>query len=95
MKETAQEIRRRYEDKVKCTPEVQESNCGTSELGLQTEEESPQLEPALQPRTDADEDIPSCRDNKDNSGSQKQAEVIRTFPVGKIQDLSTDRSRSR
>ena len=77
---TRKNRRRRYEDKVTCTPEVQESNCGTSELGFQTKEESPQLEPACQPnqikskpRTDADEDIPSCRDNIDNSGSQKQA----------------------
>ena len=34
--------RRRYEDKVKYAPEVQESNCFTSEMGFQTEEESPQ-----------------------------------------------------
>ena len=26
---------------------------------------------------------------------RSRPEVIRTFPVGKIQDLSTDRSRSR
>ena len=39
--------RRRYEDKVKYAPEVQESNCRTSEMGFQTEEESPQLEPTL------------------------------------------------
>ena len=74
---------RRYEDKVIGTPEVQESNCGTSELRFQTEEESPQLEPTLQPRTDADEDIPSCRDNKDNSGAQKQAGSDTYFPSGK------------
>ena len=73
---------RRYEDKVKCTSEVHELNCGASELGFQTEEESPQLEPALQPRTDADEDIPLCRDNKDNSGSQKQAGSDTYFPSG-------------
>ena len=36
--------RKRYEDKVKYAPEVQESNCHTSEMGFQTEEESPQLE---------------------------------------------------
>ena len=79
---TRKNRRRRYEDKVKCAPEVQESNCGTSELGFQMEEESPQLEPALRPRTDADEDIPSCRDNKDNSGSQKQAGSDTYFPSG-------------
>ena len=74
--------RRRYEDKVKCTPEVHELNCGTSKLGFQMEEESPQLEPALQPRMDADEDMPLCRDNKDNSGSQKQAGNDTYFPSG-------------
>ena len=65
--------RRRYEDNVIYAPEVQESNCRTSEMGFQMEEESPQLEPALQPRTDADENIPSCRDKKDNYGPQKRA----------------------
>ena len=74
---------RRYEDKVKCTPEVQELNCDTSELGFQTEEGSPQLEPMLQPRMDADQDIPSCRDNKDNSGTQKRAGSDTYFPSGK------------
>ena len=74
--------RRRYEDKVKYAPEVQESNCRTSEMGFRTEEESPQLEPALQPRTDADEDIPSCRDKNDNYGSQKQAGSDTYFPSG-------------
>ena len=59
---TRKNRRRRYEDKVTCSPEVQESNCDMNEL-----------KPAWQPRTDADEDIPSFRDNIDNSGSQKQA----------------------
>ena len=80
---TRKNRRRRYEDKVTCTPEVQESNCSTSELGFQTKEESPQLEPAWQPKTDADEDIPSCRDNIDNSGSQKQAGSDTYSPSGK------------
>ena len=74
--------RRRYEDNVKYAPEVQESNCRTSEMGFQTEEESPQLEPALQPRTDADEDIPSCRDKKDNYGPQERAGSDTDFPSG-------------
>ena len=65
--------RRRYEDNVIYAPEVQESNCCTSEMGFRTEEESPQLEPALQPRTDAVENIPSRRDMTDNYGPQKQA----------------------
>ena len=50
------------------------------EMGFRTEEESPQLEPALQPRTDADEDIPSCRDMKDNYGPQKRAGSDMYFP---------------
>ena len=79
---TRKNWRRRYEDKAKYAPEVQESNCSTSEMEFQTEEESPQLEPALQPRTDADWDIPSCRDNKDNSGPQKQAGSETYFPSG-------------
>ena len=74
--------RRRYEDKVKYAPEVQESNCRTSEMGFQTEEESPQLEPTLQLRTDADEDIPSCRDKKDNYGPQERAGSDTDFPSG-------------
>ena len=73
--------RRRYEE-VKYAPKVQESNCRTSEMGFRTEEESPQLEPALQLRTDADEDIRSCRDKKDNYGSQKQAGSDTYFPSG-------------
>ena len=63
--------------------QVQESNCRTSEMGFQTEEESPQLEPALQPRTDADEALPSCRDKKDNYGPQKRAGSDTYFPSGK------------
>ena len=51
-------------------------------MRFQTEEESPQLEPALQPRTDADEDIPSCGDKKDNYGPQKQAGCDTDFPSG-------------
>ena len=73
---------RRYEDKVKRTPEVQELNCDTSEVVFQTEGELPQLEPALWPRTDADGDIPSCRDNKYDSGYQKQAGSDTYFPSG-------------
>ena len=99
---TRKKRRRRYEDKVKYAPEVQESNCRSSEVGFQTEEESPQLEPALQPRTDADEDIPSCRDNNDNSGSQKQAGSDTYFPSGEhsgffdrpVMELVTARAES-
>ena len=68
-----------YEDSVKYVPEVQESNGRTSEMGIQTEEESPHLEPAVQQRTDADEDIPSCRDKKDNYGRQGRAGRSRSW----------------
>ena len=51
--------RRRDEDRVKYGPEIQESTSRTSELGFQTDEESPNSEPAVQPGTVADEDIPS------------------------------------
>ena len=50
--------RRRYEDRVKYGPKIQESTSHTSEMGFQTDEESPHSEPAAQPKTDADEDIP-------------------------------------
>ena len=63
--------RKGYENNVKHTPEVQESNYHTSEMGFQTDEELPQLKPALQPTTDADEDIPSCRDEKEKYGPQE------------------------
>ena len=72
---TRKNRRRRYEDKVTCTPEVQESNCGMNEL-----------KPAWQPRTDADEDIPSFRDNIENSGSQKQAGSDTYFPSGEYSE---------
>ena len=74
--------RRRYEDNVKYAPEVQESNCHTSDMGFLTEEESPQLEPALQLRTDADDDIPYCGDMKDNHGPQKRTRSDTYFPSG-------------
>ena len=44
------------------------------------EEELPRLEPALQPTMDADEDITSCRDMKENYGPQKQARIDTDFP---------------
>ena len=72
--------RRRYEDNVKYALEVQSLNYRTSEMRFRTEEELPQLEPALQPTTDADEDIPSCRDKKENYAPQKRAGSDTDFP---------------
>ena len=68
--------------RTKYIPEVQESNCRNNEMGFQTEEESPKLESALQPRTDADEDIPSCRDKKDNYGPHELTGCDTDIPSG-------------
>ena len=72
--------RKGYENNVKYTQEVQDSICCTSEMGFQTDEELPQLEPALQPTTDAEEDITSWRDKKENYGRQKRAGSDTDFP---------------
>ena len=69
-----------YENNLKYTPEVQDSICCTSEMAFRTDEELPQLELALQPTTDAEEDIPSCRDKKENYGPQKRAGSDTDFP---------------
>ena len=74
--------RRRYEDGVKYGPEIQESTSRTSELGFQTDEESTNSEPTVQPGTVADEDIPSGRDKKDNHGRRRRA--------GSDADISSD-----
>ena len=83
--------RKGYENNLKYTPEVQDSICYTSEMGFRTDEELPQLEPALQPTTDAVEDIPSWRVNKENYGPQKRA----GSDAVNIRSVLTDRSRSR
>ena len=82
--------RRRYEDKVKYILEVQESKSCSKELGLPTEEESPQLESGLQPRTETDEDIPSCRDKKDTYGPHDLTGLTGSdtdFPSGEHSEL--------
>ena len=63
--------RRRYEVRKKNGPEIEESISGTSDRGFQTDEESPNSEPTVQPGKVADEDIPTVRDKKDNRGRQK------------------------
>ena len=60
--------RRRYEDRVKYGPELQESTRRTSELGCQTNEESPNPEQTVESGTVDDEDIPTHRDKKDTYG---------------------------
>ena len=72
--------RKGYENIGKYTPEVQELIRRINEMGFRTDEELPQFEPALQPTTDADEDIPSCRDKKENYGPQKRAGSATDFP---------------
>ena len=74
--------RRRYEVRVKNGPEIQESTGRTSELGFQTDEESPNSEPTVQPGMVADEDIPTGRDKKDNRGRRRRA--------GSDEDISRD-----
>ena len=53
--------RRRYKVRKKKEPEIEESISGTSDRGFQTDKESPNSEPTVQPRTVADEDIPTVR----------------------------------
>ena len=79
--------RRRYEDRVKYGPEIQESTSRTSEMGFHTDEESPHSEPAVQPRTGADEYIPSGRDTKDNYGRQGLAGSDADFSSGERSEL--------
>ena len=49
-------------------PEIEESISDTSDRGFQTDKEPPNLEPTVQPRTVADEDIPTVSDKKDDRG---------------------------
>ena len=60
--------RRRYEIRKKKEPEIEESISDTSDRGFQTDKEPPNSEPIVQPRTAADEDIPTVRDKKDDRG---------------------------
>ena len=64
--------RRRYEVRKKKEPEIEESISGTSDRGFQTDKESPNSEPTVQPRTVADEDIPTVRDKKDDRGRRRR-----------------------
>ena len=70
------------EEDVQYTPEMLEEIRRINEMGFRTDEYSLQWEQAFQQTMDADEDIPSCRDKNDNSGSQKQAGSDTDFPNG-------------
>ena len=65
--------RRRYEVRTKNGPEIQESTGRTSELGFQTEEESPNSKPIIQPGTVADEIIPTSRDKTGERRCRRRA----------------------
>ena len=64
--------RRRYEVRKKKEPEIEESISGTSDQGFQIDKESPNSEPTVQPRTVADEDIPTVSDKKDDRGHRRR-----------------------
>ena len=64
--------RRRYEVRKKKEPEIEESIGGTSDRGFQTDEETPNSELTVQPRTVVDENIPTVRDKKDNRGRRRR-----------------------
>ena len=70
------------EEDAQYTPEMLEEIRRINEMGFRTDENSPQWEQAFQQTMDVDEDIPSCRDKKDNLGSQKQAGSDTDFPNG-------------
>ena len=50
------------------------------QAGHSSQGTSEPITPALQPTTDADDDIPSCRDKKENYGPQKRARSDTDFP---------------
>ena len=75
------------EEDAQYTPEMLEEIRRINEMEFRTDEYSPQWEQAFQQTMDADEDMPSCRDKKDNSGSQKQAGSDTDFPNGENSEL--------
>ena len=74
--------RRRYEVRKKNETDIEESNSGSIDHGFLTDEESPNSEPTVQPRTVADEDIPTVRDRKDNRRCRRR--------IGSDKDISSD-----
>ena len=75
------------EEDVQYMPEMLEEIRRINEMGFRTDEDSPQWEQAFQQTMEADEDIPSCRDKIDNSGSQKQAGSDTDFPNGEHSEV--------
>ena len=56
---------------MKSEVDVEESIAATSDRVFQTDKESPKLEPTVQPRTVADDDIPNLREQGSHTGSDK------------------------
>ena len=86
--------RRRYEVRKNYETDIEDSMCGTIDDGFLTDEESPNSEHMVQPRTVAD------NVNRTVTGTitvdvGRGPEVKITLPVMKILICSTDRSRSR
>ena len=65
--------RRRYEVRKKNETDIEESNGGTINDGFLTDEESPNSEQMVQPRTVADNVTRTVRDRTDNSGRRSRA----------------------
>ena len=74
--------RRRYEVRKKKETELVESSSLTSDRGFQADEESPESEPMVQPRTVVDEVIPDVRDKTDDRGRRRW--------TGSDRDISSD-----
>ena len=72
----------RYEVRKNNGQDIKESIIVTSDQGFQTDEESPKSELTVQPRTVADEDIPTVRDKEDNRGRRRR--------TGSDKDISSD-----
>ena len=74
--------RRRYEVRKKYEVDVKESFIITSDQVVQADQESPKLEPTVQPRMVADDDIPKLRDKSGDRG--------RGSSTGNDMDMSSD-----
>ena len=72
--------RKGYEDNVHYTPEMLEEIRRINEMGFRTDVDLPQWEQAFQQTTDADEDIPLCRDKKEHYEPRQRAVSDPDFP---------------
>ena len=67
--------RRRYEVRKKNEVDVKEPFLVTSDRVFQVDQESPKLEPTVQPRTVVDDDIPKSRDKPGDRGSSTGSDM--------------------